>query len=212
MNLTICITLCIVVFTDEDKNTDNKGEIVVEKDSSEEYGENVFNNDLDEEKSSEDVSGNDITNDSSNNLSDKNSDESTDEVVSYTPSVILDNSDSNNKKDDEETDKIVESQVQQDTTPVTYINIDGITLNNEEQTTESQETETTPIINGDTAVITQSCNIRSSTDMDNSNKIGTAQVGSYYRIAKDKCTANWTAIYLEDNSIGYVSSSFCSYN
>lgn len=186
INFTICLTLCIGVFTDgESKETNNK--IVTEKDSSEESGEgeNVFNNNLSSEKVTKG------------------------EETTHKAAVILDNSESVSKTE-RDTEKIVESQVSQDTVPSTYINIDGITISNEEQTTSQQET--VPVINGDTAVIIQSCNIRSSTDMSSSNRIGTAQVGSYYTIAKDKCTDNWIAIYLNDGTIGYISSSFCSYN
>ena len=156
INLTICITLCIVVFTDKDNN--NSTEITTEN------------------------------------------------VVEEENIVEEENSKNTN----------IESQTQSDTPPVTYIDYNGITLNNQEDTTteDNQEETTTPaettvFVNGTMATIIQSCNIRSQADL-SSGRIGTAILGSSYRIEPTLCFGNWTAIYLEDNTIGYVSTSFCS--
>lgn len=198
INLTICITLCIVVFTDKD-NVENKGEIVVEKDSS-----TIL---ADENKEDSNNSDKDITYNIENTT-----EENSQETSSKTPGIIIDNT--SEESTDDETTKIVESQVHQDTPPATYIDIIGITLNNGEETTDQQTTEPQEpvVIDGTIAVMTRGCNIRSSTDVNSDNKIGTAKAGDSYKIAKDKCASNWTAIYLDDNTIGYVSSSFCTYN
>ena len=165
INLTICVTLCIVVFTDKD----NTGSVEPTKEN----------------------------------------------IVEEENSKVLENEPSTSKKE-EETDNIGESQTQSDTPPVTYIDYNGITLNNQEDTTteDNQEETTTPVettvfVNGTMATIIQSCNIRSQADL-SSGRIGTAILGSSYRIEPTLCFGNWTAIYLEDNTIGYVSTSFCS--
>lgn len=202
INLTICITLCIVVFTDKESNgaIEQTKENVVEEENSK-----VLENDMKDDE----------VNDSEENSSDEEAYEEEDTSTSKEVGVIIDNETSTLKRE-EETSKIVESQVQSDTPPVTYIDYNGITLNNQEGTTiDNQEETTTPqetsiVVNGTMATITQSCNIRSQADMNSSSRIGTAILGATYRIEPALCSGNWTAIYLEDNTIGYVSASFCS--
>lgn len=204
INLTICITLCIVVLTDNDNNDIDKvstKEVIEEEENTKDFSkENKQTEDIEDTKDTDSTSEEDSS--------------------SYEIGVILDNeSDSSENKEDESDTEIIESQVQSDTPPVTYINYNGITLsnqegttiNNQEETTKPQE-ETTIVVNGTNATITQSCNIRSQADMSSSSRIGTANVGSNYKIEPQLCSQNWIAIYLEDNSIGYVSSSFCVIN
>lgn len=161
-------------------------------------------------------SSNSIENTTENVLEEENSKASGDEQE------ITDKNNSEEKdfsvEEDTSTTEMLESNPESDTTPVTYINYNGITLNNQEGTTvDNQEETTSPpettiVVNGTMATIIQSCNIRSQADLSSSSRIGTAIVGSSYRIEPTLCSGNWTAIYLEDNSIGYVSASFCQIN
>lgn len=103
--------------------------------------------------------------------------------------------------DKETTTKVIESQVSADTPPVTYKNTEN----------ENQTTSAAIPFSGSMAVINSSCNIRSSADV-GGNVIGTANAGTSYRIEPAKCSPNWIAIYLDDNTIGYISTTFCTVN
>lgn len=179
INLTICVTLCIVVFTGRNGNNgtgdhSDRAEVIVEEDSG-------------------------------NNTADKSEGITLPEKTDTTEEGSrLQQGDSNSGVTEKETSaKMIESQVETDTPPINYKN---------GETTTGQETTAGNIAyTGTTAVINSSCNIRSSTDV-GGNVIGTAGAGSSYRIEPSKCDSNWVAIYLDDSTLGYISTAFCSIN
>ncbi|MDE7431307.1 MAG: SH3 domain-containing protein, partial [Lachnospiraceae bacterium] len=179
-----CLTLCIVLFTDKNRNGNVKETSGTIADNSAENSGDITadNNESETTKHLEDT-GN------SGSKSDR------DQVTTK---------ESSNYK--ETTTKIIESQVSADTPPVTYKNTE-----NENQTTSAETTSVGIPFSGTTAVINSSCNIRSSADV-RGNVIGTANAGTSYRIDPAKCNSDWIAIYLDDTTIGYISTIFCSVN
>lgn len=184
INLTICLTLCIVIFTDRNRNDGIK-------------------NDSDKDRVSQiENSGNIVM-------------EHDETTLSEPVDTIEGNSSSeqgayhDNENGEETTEKIIESQVAPDTQPITYKNVDK----NGQTTVPTLSGETTPIETtsfiGTMAVINNSCNIRSSADV-GGNVVGTANAGASYRIESSKCNSSWVAIYLDDSTLGYISTSFCS--
>ena len=178
VNLTICLTLCIVLFTDNDKtNTNNKTK--AESSMSQEI------------KKDETPIDNETT-------SDYNMDS---ENIMEETSVTKETS-----------TKVIESQVSTETQPYIYNKPSGAATSgesssNQETTTPQQAAGNT--VNGTIAVISSSCNVRLSADV-GANVVGTAKAGTTYTIAPDKCNSNWIAIYLDANTIGYISSSYCT--
>ena len=178
VNLTICLTLCIVLLTDNDKtNTNNKTK--AESSMSQEI------------KKDETPIDNETT-------SDYNMDS---ENIMEETSVTKETS-----------TKVIESQVSTETQPYIYNKPSGAATtgkssSNQETTTPQQAAGNT--VNGTIAVISSSCNVRLSGDV-GANVVGTAKAGATYTIAPDKCNSNWIAIYLDANTIGYISSSYCT--
>ena len=178
VNLTICLTLCIVLFTDNDKtNTNNKTK--AESSMSQEIKKDETP--IDNETTS------DYTIDAENTM----------EETSVTV---------------ETSTKVIESQVSTETQPHKYNKPSGAATtgessSNQETTTPQQAAGNT--VNGTIAVISSSCNVRLSADV-GANVVGTAKAGATYTIAPDKCNSNWIAIYLDANTIGYISSSYCT--
>lgn len=176
INLTICLTLCIVVFTDKDK-ADDKSKATVEK-SSDTLLESEENTSLEEQTSE------------------------------FTTADI-------ETSTKETTSKIVESQVSSETQPTTYKNSTTAQTssghNVSEQTTVPVTTvpQDTIQVNGSMAIINSSCNIRLTADV-GGNVVGTANAGATYRIDASKCSSNWIAIYINDTTVGYISTTFCT--
>lgn len=187
INLTICLTLCVVLFTDKDKTVRN------------EDGSNVV----------EDIQEDDTTTLPVPTIQENSSDV----FMEHNTMDINDNentTDSQNETVEGETTKIVESQVASETQPITYKNNGETTLpviNIEQETTLPQEP--TVVVNGTTATIKSSCNIRSSADV-GGNVVGTAGAGNTYSIDTTRCTGNWIAIQLENGTVGYVAASYCN--
>ncbi len=142
-----------------------------------------------------------LENMSSNQTSD-NENEFSDDITIHNTTTSDKNTDSG-----ETTSKIVESQVSSETLPSTYNNNTTPMTTIPEETTVPQETAI--VINGTTALIKSSCNIRSSADV-GGNVIGTANAGNSYTIDKAKCSSDWIAIYINAGTVGYISSSFCT--
>ena len=178
VNLTICLTLCIVLLTDNDKtNTNNK----TKAESSMSQGIKKDETPIDNETTS------DYNMDSENIM----------EETSVTK---------------ETSTKVIESQVSTETQPYIYKKPSGAATtgkssSNQETTTPQQAAGNT--VNGTIAVISSSCNVRLSADV-GANVVGTAKAGATYTIAPNKCNSNWIAIYLDANTIGYISSSYCT--
>lgn len=189
INLTICVTLCIVVFTGGNGNNDTGNhsdgtEVIIEEDSGKTTADKSEGVTLPEEADTTEEGSRPQQGDIQGNVTEK-----------------------------ETSAKIIESQVATDTQPINYKNRE-----NNEETTSSQETtsgQETSAGNGGytgtTAVINSSCNIRSGADV-GGNVIGTAGAGASYRIEPSKCDSNWVAIYLDDSTLGYISTAFCSIN
>lgn len=178
VNLTICLTLCIVLLTDNDKtNTNNKTK--AESSMSQEI------------KKDETPIDNETTSDYNMDV----------ENITEETSVTKETS-----------TKVIESQVSTETQPYIYNKPSGAATtgessSNQETTTPQQAAGNT--VNGTMAVISSSCNVRLSADV-SANVVGTAKAGATYTIAPDKCNSNWIAIYLDANTIGYISSSYCT--
>lgn len=201
VNFAICVTLCIVLFTGNvgDRQNSNHNESTVSNINNERPGNQAI------------VNIEDIT-------------ETTDLIPG---------------NNEETTAIIIESQVQTDTQPYNYREQTSDTAlahqntgqgtqqgelpqdtwqtqtpqQSQEtwqpQTTQKAKEEQTIAVNGTTAVITGSCNIRSNKNVGN-NIIGSARAGETYRIEPSQCTANWIAIYVNASTLGYVSTAFCS--
>lgn len=179
INLTICVTLCIVVFTGGNGNNgtgnhSGRAEVTVEEDSGKTTADKSEGITLPEETDTTEEGSRPQQGDSNGGVTEK-----------------------------ETSTKMIESQVETDTQPINYKN---------PETTSGQETTAgNGAYTGTTAVINSSCNIRSSADV-GGNVIGTAGAGASYRIEPTKCDSNWIAIYLDDSTLGYISTSFCSVN
>ncbi len=162
INFTICVTLCIVLFTEKDDNLQE---------------ENTRDN-MSVQESEADVDSGQYTGNWSNR-------------------------ESTSDKEDTE-DKIVESQVSKDTQPATY------NTSEQESSTGIQETTTLGIYAGATkAFVNSSCNVRAGADV-RSEVIGILNAGGEYRIEPSLCTESWIAVYINDTTVGYIGSSFCS--
>lgn len=183
INLTICVTLCIVVFTGGNGNngtgnhSDGAG-VTVEEDSGKTTADKSEGITLPEETDTTEEDSRPQQGEIHGGVTEK-----------------------------ETSTKMTESQVATDTQPINYKNGE-----NNGETTSGQETPAgNGVYTGTTAVINSSCNIRSSADV-GGNVIGTAGAGASYRIEPSKCDSNWVAIYLDDSTLGYISTSFCSVN
>lgn len=172
INLTICLTLCVVLFTDKnpsDKNIteNNESTQILENSTTTGNGEITA-----EETTGDTIEG---------NITEEKTTEAQTTENRYQPSTVPQPATNN----------------QTTTLPVIQM---------EQPTTAPQET--TVAINGTTATIKSSCNIRSSTDV-GGNVLGTAGAGNTYVIDTARCTENWIAIQLGNGEIGYVASSYC---
>ena len=195
INLTICLTLCVVQFTDKDKSekadtqttlSEMKGQVTDEPQS------DYLNSDeesSDENGINKDSTLEDTTSSHQTTETTKNTAANDTTTVAQTTQQTTQQATTEAPKEEESTTKLDLSQV---------FNPTG------ETTAFANET-----VSGTTAVIISSCNIRSSADVAG-NIIGTANIGSTYQIDASKCSSNWVAIYLEDATIGYISTSYCS--
>ena len=232
MNTTICITLCIVLFTG------TAGKI---------SRNNIDNNDVENSKSLSDHEretekeshAERPSNQAIVNIEDATMPgeeiETVDDAISEgengdtipEENTSEDETDPNVSNDSE---SIVEVRVESDTTPYNYKN------NHQEETTdpideggsvnenggqngdaqggnneagEIIEDDTDPVpVNGTIAYLRGGCNIRSYRNVAD-NIIGYANEGETYRIEPSKCTATWVAIYVDDTTIGYLAADFC---
>ena len=191
INLTICLTLCVVQFTDKDKSekadtqttlSEMKGQVTDEPQS------DYLNSD--EESSDE----NGINKDST--LEDTTSSHQTTETMKNTAT--------NDTTTVAQTTQQATTEAPKEEQSTTKLDLSQVFNPTGETTAFANET-----VSGTTAVIISSCNIRSSADVAG-NIIGTANIGSTYQIDASKCSSNWVAIYLEDATIGYISTSYCS--
>lgn len=187
INLTICLTLCIVMFTDRNRN-----------DSTEKNSDKIKINQ--EENSGDIIMDNSETETTTLSEKSDNTESSRGSGQEGTQGSMIEG---------ETTTKIIESQVGTDTQPITYKREDdsGETTS-PPSPGQINPVETTPFT-GTMAVINSSCNIRSNADV-GGNVIGTANAGTSYRIEPTKCNSNWVAIYLDDSTLGYISTTFCS--
>lgn len=188
INFTICVTLCIVLFTGKDNNSSGS--------------DKELKNDIQSEQSASDSPGKDM--------------ETTPELI--TDGADTESQSEEQTLEKEEDSKIVESQVQTDTQPSTYQKNEEqpTTQSGSEMTTVStetttQETAAIDMANVSTATVKSSCNVRSSADT-GGNVVGMASAGTVYRIEPSACNSNWVAIYLDDTTLGYVAASFCTLN
>lgn len=191
INLTICLTLCVVQFTDKDKSekadtqttlSEMKGQVTDEPQS------DYLNSD--EESSDE----NGINKDST--LEETTSSHQTTETMKNTAT--------NDTTTVAQTTQQATTEAPKEEQSTTKLDLSQVFNPTGETTAFANET-----VSGTTAVIISSCNIRSSADVAG-NIIGTANIGSTYQIDASKCSSNWVAIYLDDATIGYISTSYCS--
>ena len=185
INLTICLTLCVVLFTDKDRNHRT--------------GEAVGSTAVNHAETSEDI----LLDNKENEITELSESSDNSEIQSSREQEIV-----SSRRAEETTTKIIESQVASDTQPITYKNSQATTI---PQIPLNQTVPDETTLAGTMVVINSSCNIRSSADV-GGNVVGTANAGSHYRIEPSKCNSNWVAIYLDDMTLGYISTTFCSVN
>lgn len=135
INLTICLTMCVVLFTDKDRTDKSNSE----------------NSTITDTKDNETTKPIPTIQDSENSNTDHNTDNRSQEMSGD------DTTDNETLKG--ETTKITESQVSSDTQPITYKNNETTTTGTSENETTGSS------IRGTTATINSSCNIRSSADV-----------------------------------------------
>ncbi len=188
VNLTICITLCIVMFTgNESKANDN-----VREDEEAILSETRPGNQsiVNIEDISEVMSGDE------DNIG---QDESTTEKL-IESQVQTDTQPYNYKSETSDENLIQGSGQREEET--------AQPLTTEPQSSEQIKEEQTVAVNGTVAVVKNGCNIRSDRDVGN-NIMGTARAGDRYNIEPSGCTKHWIAIYVSDGQIGYISTTFC---
>lgn len=184
INLTICLTMCVVLFTDKDNTDKRNSEVKVITDTHNKETTNPIPIIQDNENSNIDNSN--IDNSYEENFGD-------DRTTTY------------NQTSKGETEKVVESQVSSETQPKTYKKNE--TTNTNINTTENETTSVN--IKGTTATINSSCYIRSNADV-SGNMLGTANAGTTYNIDATKCTDSWIAIIMDSGQVGYVAASYCT--
>lgn len=135
INLTICLTMCVVLFTDKDRADRSNSE----------------NNTITDTKDNETTKPIPIIQDSENSNTNHNTVNDSQEMSGHDTTY--------NETLKGETTKVMESQVSSDTQPITYNNNETTTTGTSENETTGSS------IKGTTATINSSCNIRSSADV-----------------------------------------------
>ena len=213
INLTICISLCVLLLTGKAGKTDSG---IMKNSENRQIDKEVDDTASQNEMASERPSNQAIVNieDTTVLTEESGSDhhDSSDDNSNF--------ADGNHQEDHTESEKIVEEQVETDTTPYNYKNDKPKETSNENDEHHDEQSEgrdldengeenETVEVGGTVAYLLGGCNIRSYRDVGD-NIIGYANEGESYQIEPSQCTESWVAVYIDDTTIGYIATSYCS--